>query len=226
MASELIVISLGGSLIVPDKIDIEFLKNFRDLILEYIETDKRFILIAGGGKTSRLYQKAAAEVVNLTKEDLDWLGIHTTRLNAHLLRTIFRDVAHPKLVKNPNKDEDFNEYVLVGSGWKPGCSTDYDAVLLAKTYGVKTLINMTNVEYVYDKDPAKFKDAKPLKKMSWDDFRKIVGNEWDPGLNLPFDPVASRKAQEIGLKVVIMGESLENLKNFLDGKRFKGTIIS
>lgn len=225
MAAEITVISLGGSLIVPDKINIEFLKEFRDLILEQIEKNKRFIVITGGGKTARNYQKAASTIVNLTEEDLDWLGIHSTRLNAHLLRTIFRDIAHPKLVKNPNEDEEFNEYILVASGWKPGCSTDYDAALLAKTYGVKTIINMTNVEYVYDKDPSKFKDSKPIKKTSWKDFRKIVGNEWDPGLNLPFDPVASRKAQELGLKVIIIGPDLKNLENFLDGKKFKGTEI-
>lgn len=227
MQKDLIIVSLGGSLIVPEEIDVEFLKKFRELILKYVEKGKRFILITGGGKTCRKYQKAAGEIRPLEEDDLDWLGIHSTRLNAHLVRTIFREVAHPKVVKNPTEKETFKESVLVAAGWKPGCSTDNDAVLLAKTYKAKKLANLTNIEYVYDKDPKKFKDAKPVEKISWADFRKIVGNEWDPGLNMPFDPVASKEAQKLGLEVAIMkGSNLENFENYIEGKNFKGTIIS
>lgn len=223
----LIIVSLGGSLIVPEEIDTVFLKKFRALILEHIKQGKKFILITGGGKICREYQKAAAEIRHLTEDDLDWLGIHSTRLNAHLIRTIFRDVAYPKVIKNPTKKEKFKEPVLVASGWKPGCSTDYDAVLLAKTYNAKKIINLTNIEYVYDKDPRKFKDAKPIEKISWKDFRKLVGDKWDPGLNLPFDPIASKEAEKLSLEVVVMkGSDLENFKSYISGNSFKGTIIS
>jgi len=226
MEEEIIIISLGGSLIVPEEVDSEFLKEFRKIILKYIEKGKKFIIITGGGKVCRKYQKAASEVTELNEEDLDWLGIHTTRLNAHLVRTIFRDVAHPRVVKNPTEKEPFEESVLVAAGWKPGCSTDYDAVLLAKTYGVKKVINLTNIEYVYDKDPKKFDDAQKIEKISWADFRKIVGDEWDPGLNLPFDPVASRESQKLDLEVAIMkGTDLDNFESYIEGKGFKGTII-
>lgn len=224
---DLIIVSLGGSLIVPENVDVDFLKKFRELILKHIKQGKKFILITGGGKTCRKYQKAAAEIRKLDEEDLDWLGIHSTRLNAHLIRTIFRDVAHPKVVRNPTKKEGFKEPLLVAAGWKPGCSTDWDAVMLAKTYGAKKLANLTNIEYVYDKDPRKFEDAKKIEKISWKDFRKIVGDEWDPGLNLPFDPIASKEAQKINLEVAIMkGSELENFEAFIEGKNFKGTTIS
>lgn len=227
MQKDLIIVSLGGSLIVPEEIDVEFLKKFRELILKYTKQGKKFILITGGGKTCRKYQKAAAEIRPLEEEDLDWLGIHSTRLNAHLIRTIFRDVAHQRIVKNPTEKEEFKESLLIAAGWKPGCSTDYDSVLLAKTYNVKKLVNLTNIEYVYDKDPRKFKDAKPIKKISWADFRKIVGDEWDPGLNLPFDPIASKEAQKLGLEVAIMkGSDLKNFETYIEGKNFKGTTIS
>ncbi len=226
MQKDLIIVSLGGSLIVPEEIDISFLKSFRELILKHTKLGKKFILITGGGKTCRKYQKAASEIRQLDEEDLDWLGIHSTRLNAHLVRTIFRDIAHPVIVKDPTKKESFKESVLVAAGWKPGCSTDFDAVLLAKTYNAKKLVNLTNIEYVYDKDPKKFPDAKKIEKISWKDFRKIVGNEWDPGLNLPFDPVASKEAQKLGLEVAIMkGSDLENFEDYIEGKAFKGTII-
>lgn len=223
---EIIVISLGGSIMVPGEINVKFLRNFRRLIIKHIKRGKRFIIISGGGKTSRKYQRAASNIVRLKRDDVDWIGIHATRLNAHLLRTIFRDYAKKEIVKDPTKRIDFRERVLIAAGWEPGFSTDYDAVLLAKQFKVKTLINLSDVDYVYDKDPAKHRRAKPIKKMGWKEFRKIVGDKWDPGLNKPFDPVASKEAQKLGLRVVMMnGRGLKNLDSFLLGRKFRGTVI-
>jgi len=199
---EVIVISLGGSVIVPENINTRFLRDFRKLIIKHIRKGKRFIIISGGGKTCRKYQRAASDIVKLNKNDVDWLGIHTTRLNAHLLRTVFRDYARKTIVKDPMKRVKWKEKVLIAAGWKPGFSTDYDAVLLAKQFKVKTLINLSDINYVYNKDPAKHKNVKPVKEISWRDFRKIVGDKWDPGLNKPFDPVATKEAQKMKMKVV------------------------
>jgi uridylate kinase len=222
-----VVLSLGGSILVQEKINVDFLKAFKQFIEKHISQGYRFIIIVGGGRTCREYQNAAKDVAMVHPEDLDWLGIHATRLNAHLIRTIFKDYSNPVVVKDPTKKKDFNENILVAAGWKPGWSTDYDAVLLAKNYGVKTIINMTNTDYVCDKDPNKNADARPLKDISWSNFRKLVGNEWKPGLNMPFDPVASKLASELKLKVIIVcGTDIENLGNILSGKDFKGTTIS
>lgn len=219
------VLSLGGSLIVPGDIDIAFLKAFRAFILRRAAKD-RFCIITGGGRTARNYAHAAKAVAHLHGEDLDWLGIHATRLNAHLIRTIFRDVAHPRIVKNPTEPPAFTEDVLVAAGWRPGCSTDYDAVLLAEKIGARQVVNLTNTDYVYDKDPRAHKDAKPIKEISWADFRAMVGDAWDPGMNVPFDPVASKHAAKLGLEVFIVnGKDIANLGKVLDGKRFTGTVI-
>lgn len=223
-----IIISLGGSTVVPDKINTRFLKAFRKLIIKKIKTGYRFIIIVGGGKTCRNYQNAASKVSRLNSEDIDWLGIHATRLNAHLLRTIFRDYAHHRVIKNPKeRNIEFREKVLIAAGWKPGWSTDYDAVLLAKNFNVKTIINLTDIAHVYNKDPSKHKDAKPVSEISWSVYRKIVGDKWHPGLNAPFDPIASKIAQKSKIRVVIMkGTQIKNLENFLKRKKFVGTTIS
>ena len=119
-----------------------------------------------------------------------------------------------------------SEPIVVAAGWKPGWSTDFDAVLLCEDYGARTVINLSNIDKVYNKDPRKFKDAKSYDKISWTDFRKIVGDKWIPGINAPFDPVAAKKAQDLGIKVVVMdGANLDNVENYFNGKKFVGTVI-
>ncbi len=228
------IISLGGSLIFPPEgIDWKFLKKFKKIIESEIKKNKRFIIVTGGGHICRVYQQAAGKIAELTNEDKDWLGVHSTRLNAHLLKTIFRKQAHPRINKNPLTKENLNKHfghgesIMVAAGWRPGWSTDYVAVTLAERFKVKTLINLSNIDYVYDKDPKKYKDAQPQTEIGWPDFKKIVGNKWTPGLNAPFDPIAARKSQQLGLEIIVInGQKTNNLKNCLSGKKFKGTKIS
>lgn len=225
------ILSLGGSLIVPNGgIDIKFLKKFERFIRKKVAQGCHFFIVTGGGATARHYRDAASEICGkrITHEDLDWLGVHSTRLNGHLMRTIFRDIAYEYLIKHYDMVDKkaVGAKVVIGVGWRPGWSTDYDAVLLAQDYQVDKVINLTTIEMVYDKDPEKYKDAKPLKKLNWDELIGIVGEEWKPGLNAPFDPVAAQLAKKIGLKVIICnGRDLKNLDSILREKKFKGTII-
>ncbi|MDP2665495.1 MAG: UMP kinase [bacterium] len=226
-ARERVVVSVGGSLIVPDGIDIDFLTHFKALILEKVQQGLSFAIIAGGGKTARRYQDAANAVTPLSRQDLDWIGIHATRLNAQLLRNIFVGYAHPHVIKNPTIGIEANEPIIIAAGWKPGCSTDYDAVLVAKNLGATRLVNLSNIDYVYDSDPKKNPNAKKIEKISWADFRALIPKEWDPGLSSPFDPVAAEEAEALGLEVAIMnGAKLKEFSHYLDGKPFIGTIIS
>lgn len=229
--SEKIIISVGGSLIVPNSgIDTHFLSNFNGFIRTQLATHphRQFFFVIGGGATARHYRDAGRAVLGheLTDEDLDWLGIHATRLNAHLIRTIFRDIAHAHIIEHYEIIRKVTEPVVVASGWKPGWSTDYDAVMLCEDYGAETILNLSNITQVYDKDPNQHADAKPIDRMSWDEFRALVGDEWTPGMNSPFDPIASKKAQELGVKVVVLnGNNFENLGNYLAEKEFVGTVI-
>lgn len=226
---ERIIISLGGSLLVPESIDAVFVAHFKQFIIEHIKKGYRFILVTGGGKTCRRYIEAAATVTDITDEDKDWLGIHTTRLNAHLVRTIFREYAHPRINTNPHDLEDFYsapEPILVAAGWRPGFSTDFDAVVLGKYLDVKRIINLSNIERVYDKDPRTHADAVAFDRLNWKEFRAIVGNEWNPGMNSPFDPIASQMAEAEGMEVAVLnGGDLANVANYIAGKKFIGTLI-
>lgn len=229
---EKIVLSLGGSLIVPEGgIDVGFLKDFNSFIRKNLlkNPDWQFFIVVGGGKIARQYRDAGRDVLGheLTHDDLDWLGIHATRLNAQLIRTIFRDIAHPYVLKHYEIIRKVNEPVVVASGWKPGWSTDFCATLVCDDYSVTKIVNMSNIDMVYDKDPKEFPDATPIKKATWDEFRILVGDEWIPGMNAPFDPIAAKNSQDLGLTTVILnGKNLENLQKYLDGKDFVGTIIT
>lgn len=221
---ETILISLGGSLVAPSEIDMGFLKNFRHSLQKYLP-EKRFFVFVGGGKVCRAYQKALLEF-GAKNTDRDWMGIKISRLNAEIVKQLFSSYAYPKVIEDPNVKISTNKDILVGAGYKPGWSTDYVSVLAANTYGMSTIINLTNVDYVYDKNPMQFPDAKPLKEIDWKSFKNIVGDKWIPGLSMPFDPRATKLAEKLKLRVVMInGKNLERLEDFLNQKPFIGTII-
>jgi len=228
--SETIVMSVGGSLIVPGGIDTAFLRNLKTFIdTQTSEHGRRFIIIAGGGRTARNYQEAAGAVSDLTSEDLDWMGIHATRLNGHLLRTIFRHTAHRVMITNPDEilDVPKNEKVVIAAGYRPGSSTDLRAVQIAEKIGATKVINLSNIDYVYTADPRKDPEAKKIETISWADFRAMIPADWDPGLSSPFDPIAAKVAQRDNIEVAIInGDKLSEVVKYLDGEPFIGTRIS
>lgn len=225
---ETIVMSVGGSLIVPDKIDTTFLTNLKRFIeSEVADGSRRFIIIAGGGRTARAYQDAAADVAELTRDDLDWLGIHATRLNGHLLRTIFKESAYRVMITNPDEILDApKEKVVIASGYRPGASTDLRAVQIAEKLGSKKVVNLSNTDYVYTDNPKTNPDAEKITDITWSEFRKLIPDEWDPGLSSPFDPIAAKEAEANDIELAnINGADLTELSNYLNKKEFVGTRI-
>lgn len=222
-----IVISLGGSLVVPESVDTNFLKQFKLLIEEKVSSGYRFLIIVGGGKTCRVYQDALSAVnADATQEDLDWLGIYSTQFNAQLVRLVFKDIADTAIAGDPYDVADIDAKIIIAAGARPGNSTDLGAIRAADKLGAKTVINLSNVEYVCDSDPRTNPDAKRFETLAWAEYRSFIPTEWKPGLSTPFDPVASARAEELGITVAIMNGDLENFANYLDGKPFRGTTIS
>jgi len=226
---ETVVISVGGSLIVPGAIDISFLKKLKTFIETETANGRRFIIIAGGGRTARNYQEAAGAVAALAADDLDWMGIHATRLNGHLLRTIFRELAHKVMITNPDDilDVPAEEKVIIAAGYRPGSSTDLRAVQIASRVGASKVINLSNIDYVYTADPRENPAAEKITTISWADFRALIPKDWDPGLSSPFDPIAAKAADEQSIEVAIInGGALEEIGNYLHDRPFTGTKIS
>ena len=221
------IISLGGSIIFPDTINVSFLKQFRQLILEQADAGRKFIIICGGGNVSKQYMRAARDILPaIDDESMDWIGISGTSINAFFVKMLFGDTAYKEVMNNPTKKIRTEKQIIVGCGWKPGCSTDKDAVLAAQTFGADTVINLTSVEYIYNKNPKEHKDAKRYESMTWKQLRELVGDKWTPKLDFPFDPEGAKLGQKLGLKLIVAkGTDIENLRNILNNKKFKGTIV-
>jgi len=222
-----IVISLGGSILCPDRVDIEYIKSFVQMVKEKVSHGLSFAIITGGGKIARDYRDALLASGIHDTYILDLMGIDATRYNAELIRYSFGDLAEPKIFLDPTNLTLSGKSILVGGGWKPGHSSDGSAVALAKTLGAKKLVNLSNIDYVYTADPRKNPDAQKIEKIGWVDFRKLLPEGWNPGISAPFDPIAAQMAQEEKLEIVVMnGKNLENLEKYIDGKEFIGTVIN
>lgn len=222
------VISLGGSVVVPNEINIALVKRFASLIKNELKKNKKFIIVVGGGKTSRKYQKAVSEVSKASNVEKDWIGIESTRLNSLLLKAVFGGISNPTILDRRFKIRGFGKYkIIIACGWKPGWSTDFVAVRIAADFKLDKAINLGKADYVYSEDFEDNPKATKIEKISWKDYLKIIPNRWEPGLNTPIDPVAARLAKKSKMQIVVAsGEDINNIKKIFEGKKFKGTVIS
>ena len=229
MLSSIKVISLGGSLIAPDGIDTDFLVRFQSTIRKFLDdVDKgRIILVCGGGALARSYQGVYRELMEEPNDEgADWIGIAATRLNAELIRQVFVSECPLPVVQDPTAISVFPGRILVASGWKPGFSTDFDAVILAQKFSCNTIINLSDIPHVFSADPKTDPEAIPLESLSWSEYRSLVGDKWTPGINAPFDPVAAEEAQKACVKVIVAsGKEYGNLLAILRDETFVGTLI-
>lgn len=215
-----------------DGINLAYLKAFRSFLLAQMKAGRKFVVVVGGGRTTRVYQKAANNLAKPSNALLDWIGIRATHVNATLIQAIFEEEAYPEIITHKLTTEEIKKMLrkksslYIAGGWTPGWSTDFVAMNLAVLFGAKEMVDAGDIQYVYDKDPKKFPDAKPIEQISWKDYRKLIPSEWTPGMAAPIDPVAAKFAQKAGITAKILrGDDLPNMKKAVEGKTFEGTII-
>lgn len=221
-----IILSLGGSLIVPKTIDLKYLKSFKKTIEKYMPKF-RFTIVCGGGHTARIYMDAISALGTNKNTKKDMIGIASSKINASLIMNLFHDTKSKEYLitpKKPTKD------ITISAGNKPGYSTDADAAMWAVAASKKLIINLTNIDHVYDRDP-KIKGAKKIKRIKIKEYLKLFNNTFRPGDHVPFDQVAAKIAAKNQIKVIITkGDNLESiLKNYDKIKNaksnVKGTIL-
>ncbi len=228
MQKKVVVLSLGGSLIIPDEVDVDYLKKFREIIKR--NTNKyKFVIVCGGGSVARKYISALREDNKPTYLQ-DLVGISSTRLNARFIAYFFgKDpnwgIPHDMgQISNLLKRE---EIIFCGAlRYAPNQTSDSTACKLA-AYLKTDFINLTNIKGLYTKNPEEHKDAKFIPKISREGFAKIVNAiPQKPGMHAPVDHTAMKVIMQNKLRVFIIGKDSKQLNNLLNGKAFVGTIIN
>ncbi len=236
MKDNVIVIILGGSLVVPNNIDVEFVRKFHAMILKCIQDKLYCVLVLGGGNTARSYQQAyknyfsdlaSAQESQEFQDAQDRIGIAATHLNARLIHEIFYEHAEEEIITDPDaQDIAFKKNICIAAGWKPGFSTDFIGVRLAVRYRARRVINLSNIERIYTEDPKTNETASPLDAITWKGLLAMSGTVWKPGLHVPFDPIAAQEACDANLEIITaLGSNVANAYNIIQGKEFVGTRI-
>ncbi len=220
------MISVGGSILFPDAVDVAFLRRFKRLLMSF--KDRKFVVVAGGGKIARLYIDALRKE-HLPQRIQSYAGIAITRINAKFLANFFMKKQHypiPTTLKEIERLLRRHDIIFCGSlRYEDNNTSDGTAAEIARHFGAR-FINMTNVRGLYTRDPQKHKDARFISQISFDDFSRMVNRmHYMPGQHFVLDQHAVGIIKEAKITTFIVGRSVENLSALLRGKTFKGTVI-
>ncbi|HLD15812.1 MAG TPA: UMP kinase [Candidatus Nanoarchaeia archaeon] len=224
---KLIVISLGGSIINPDDVDYNFLKEFRETLTK--QKKLKFIIVTGGGATARRYIKAL-RADGLSNKIQCLAGIAITRFHARFLMELFKNYANKKLpttIKEIGNLIKKDKIVFCGAlRYEEDQTSDAVAAEIAAHFKAP-FVNLTDVDGLYDKDPKKHWDAQLISKISYKDFHKIIMKiKYEAGLHFVLDHKAADIAMKKKVKTFILNKNMGNFENFLKGKKYKGTVIA
>ncbi|MCX6747134.1 MAG: UMP kinase [Candidatus Pacearchaeota archaeon] len=224
---KVIILSLGGSLIIPEDINLNYLNKFKKIVLRNTRKYK-FIIVCGGGSVARKYISALKETkINEKLQSL--VGISATRINARFMNYFFnldaeQGIPHTlKLLKKYIKKRDV---VFCGAlEYKPNQTSDSTAAEIAKKF--KTIfINLTNVDGMYNQNPSEHKNAKFIPKISWHEFyNRANRTKFRPGQHFILDQTAAKIIMNNKIPTYILGKNLGEFEKLLKNKKFKGTII-
>lgn len=222
------VISLGGSMIIPQEINLPFLKEFKKIILKHSKK-YRFIVVCGGGSIARKYIHALRK--EKAKEILQsFAGISATRMNARFMNYFFNKDSKTGI---PHTLETLEKYLnkenLVFCGaleYKLNQTSDSTAASIAMHFKTE-FINLTNVDGLYDKNPSENKNAKFISNITWKEFNNLANKKkFSPGQHFVLDQTASEIIMKHKITTYILGKNLRELENLLSEKKFKGTTIT
>ena len=222
-----LVLSIGGSILLTGKDDVNFIKDLAEMIRE-IRKDNKVCIVVGGGSLARKYIGIGREF-GVEREYLDQIGIRATRLNAMLLISAIGEGVN----KNPYEDmeearENFGTHnPIIMGGTIPGQTTDAVAAFMAEMLQADLFINATAVDGVYEEDPKKNPDAKRFDELTFERLLEIVGESLEQaGTNIVIDPVAAKAIGEAKVNTYVLnGRNLENFQRAIMGEEFRGTVI-
>jgi uridylate kinase len=223
-----VVVSIGGSVLLTGTGDSEYIERLADL-LRRIGAERPLVVTTGGGRTAREYIQLG-RALGLTEFELDEVGIEVTRLHARLVAA---RVGPPAPARPPSTVPAVVEQLRTGSpvilgGTEPGHTTDGVAALVAVRIRAARVVNATDVDGVYDRDPKSHPEARRLERLSWSEFRTMVhaGSSGEAGQNFLFDRLGADALARARIPLfVVAGRDLSNLEAAVAGRAFHGTIV-
>ena len=225
---KVVIISLGGSLIIPDDVDASFLQKFKSIIKKHLNSYK-FVIVTGGGSIARKYISALKQAgKNEYLQSL--IGISATRTNARFMTYLFGKDANDGIPHDKQQVKNLlNKHDVVFCGalrYAENETSDATSAKLANFF--KTIfINLTNVSGLYTSNPVTNKSAKFIPKISWDAFyKRAEAIKFKPGQHFVLDQKAAELRMKNKTATYIIGKNLKNLDNLLSNKKFNGTIIT
>jgi len=226
---KVIVLSLGGSLIVPEKIDVKFLESFRKTILKHTRKYK-FVIVCGGGSVARTYITGLKNQPIKKKTYLQsMLGISATRTNARFMTYFFGKDSNQGIPHDMQSVRNLlakHDVVFCGAlRYETKQTSDSTAAKLARLFK-SHFINLTNINGLYDKNPKTSKSAKFIPEISHKDFLKMANKlTFHPGQHFVLDQTAASIIKKYNIRTYIVGSDMKNLDKLLSNKHFVGTII-
>jgi uridylate kinase len=224
-----IVIKFGGSVLYKDEMDlnVERINEIVNTIITLHDAGHMVAIVVGGGKLARIIIQASDVLEHVTTFK-DILAVESTRIHALLVIASLKNRAYllvPRTFEDVGKALSSGKIVVTG-GLQPGQSTNAVAALVAEYWGADLLINLTNVDKVYDKDPNIHDDAKPLDEISADKLLEIISKQdEEPGKYALFDRVGCEIVKRSDLKLVFTnGSEPKNILRIVDGEKI-GTIV-
>jgi len=207
--------------------DLAFLEEVSRFFAE-LSMGNQLAVVVGGGAPARRRIKEARER-GASEAECDYEGILSTRDNARVLITALGGSANGKIPESVYEAVKlYGKKILVMGGTEPGHSTDAVAALIAEWVKADLLVNASNVDAVYDKDPRRFNDAKPLNSIRIDDLIELLEDQSVAAGQYPLmDPTSLKLIKRSKLKTIILdGRNLENIKSAVSGRSYNGTAVT
>lgn len=221
-----LVISLGGSVLVPNLSDhriVEYAAALRQVSEKY----RVFVVVGGGGEARRYIE--AVRTIGVDEGTCDEIGILVTRLNATLLIAALGDSAYPCVAEDQAMALEYavSGRIVVMGGVTPAQTTDAVAAVLAERTGAAILVNLTSVDGIYSADPKTDASATRYTHLTPDRLAEIVGgSRLNAGSNTVMDAIAVKIIQRSGIPLVVLdGRQPKNLPDAIISGRFSGTFV-
>lgn len=202
-------------------INFDLFKRIKIWYYENKDQYSKIVFVTGGGGLSRSMQERIAGNIG-GEEHLHSIAMSLTQTNATILASFLEDdsIFLPKTLGNAY------EYLvspegktMASGGLKVGWSTDMDAAIFADILDADRVHKISNIDYVYDKDPKEFFDAKVIKDMNWKEYFKLFdvveGEQHKPNHNMPLDVECVQYCARKGISYFVSGgNSLEEITSF------------